>query len=81
MNGLRIELADTTNVLLREIAMPEITRDDIAETYAMAIVSGDKTDWRKVNEAIIARWSESGRDYIKERSWKIINQRTKGAPA
>lgn len=81
MNGLRIELADTTNVLLREIAMPEITRDDIAETYAMAIVSGDKTDWRKVNEAIIARWSESARDYIKKQAWEIVEQRTKGGAA
>lgn len=81
MSGIRIELADTTNVLLREIAMPEMTANDIAETYAMAIVSSDKTDWRKVNEAIIARWSESGRDYIKDRAWKIINQRTQGAPA
>lgn len=81
MSGIRIELADTTNVLLREIAMPEMTANDIAETYAMAIVSSDKTDWRKVNEAIIARWSESGRDYIKDRAWKIINQQTQGAPA
>jgi hypothetical protein len=29
----------------------------------------EKIDWKKVNEAIIDRWSISGLQYIKQKAW------------
>lgn len=66
MNG-RFELAACESTLLSEIAMPECKRRDIAKTYRLALESRerDSIDWRKVNAAIIARWSVSGLVWIK----------------
>ena len=66
-----VELAATTQTLLSEIAMPEVKRNSVALTYALAMRSSEATDWKAVNEAIIKRWSVAGLTYIKERAWKI----------
>ena len=65
------ELAACESVLLREIAMPEMRRRDIAQTYRLALQSSerDKIDWKKVNAAIIERWSVSALTWIKEQAW------------
>jgi hypothetical protein len=60
-----MELADCTNHLLREIAAPEMKRKDVAQSYALALRSSDPTDWKRVNAAILARWSLSGLKWIK----------------
>lgn len=65
---MRIELCDCTATLLREIAMPEMKRSDVAQTYALAMRSSEKTDWASVNRAIIARWSVSALDWIKRQA-------------
>ena len=70
---MHIELMDTTNVLLQEIAEPEFTRDTVALTYAMALCSSDKTDFKRVHQAIIERWSCSALEYIKREAWKKID--------
>ena len=72
---MRVELMDTTGTLLRETQMTEITRDIIALTYAMALCSSDKTDWRTVNLAIIDKWSISALEYIKTRAWKLVEEK------
>lgn len=41
----------------------------IAQTYALALRSTYKTDWKVVNDMIIARWSFSGLNRIKEMAW------------
>ncbi|HDZ26274.1 hypothetical protein LCGC14_0911000 [marine sediment metagenome] len=64
------ELVDCTNVLLREIVMKEAKQKHIACTYRLALQSTDKTDWRKVNQAIMERWSKAGLKRIKEWAWK-----------
>ena len=63
-----IELANCENVLLGEIAMPEMKRKNIAKTYALALRSSEcgLIDWLKVNRAIIDRWSFSALKYIKD---------------
>jgi len=64
---------------MREIAMPETTQKSLAMTYAMAICSSeakDQVDWRKVNEAITARWPK-GLLRVKEMAWKIIEKARK----
>ena len=67
-----LELTSPTKVLLMEISLPEMKRQDIARTYALALKNSHNTDWYKVNQAIIARWSFSGLEYIKTRAWKIV---------
>ena len=68
---LRIELANCEGVLLREIAMPQMKRRDIAKTYRLALASSEckQINWLKVNDAIIARWSVYGLYWIKEQAW------------
>lgn len=72
-----IELTCCDMVICNEASMPEITRDDIAQTYAMALVSSWPTDWKKANAAILERWSKSGLEYIKVRAWKIVEENRK----
>lgn len=72
MSDYVIELANCENTLLREIANPVFKRKDVAATYALALRSSerDRIDWRRVNEAIIARWSSSALVWIKRRAWR-----------
>ena len=73
MNLTGIELADCERTLLREIAMKESHQRDIALTYALAMRSSecDRIDWRKVNLAIIKRWSRAGLERVKAMAHKI----------
>jgi len=68
---LRPELANCENMILREIADKKFKQRDIAQTYALSIVSSehDNIDWVKVNRAIIERWSKSGLERIKKMAW------------
>lgn len=66
---IRIELADPQGQLLEEIANPKMRRRDVALTYRLALRNADRVDWRKVNEAIISRWSVSALAWIKEFAW------------
>lgn len=65
------ELELCTDTLLREIAVPKIRQKDVAVVYAMAMLSSEETDWRRVNDAIIARWSRSGLERVKIMAHKI----------
>ena len=68
-----VELMCCESVLLNEIASKECKRKDIAQTYALALRSSEARDklidWRKVNDAIVARWSLSALNWIKEQAW------------
>lgn len=66
---MRFELTCTTQTLLGEIANKQMKRRDVAKTYALALQSSDETDWRQVNEAIIARWSMHALTWIKDQAW------------
>lgn len=68
MSELRIEMAWCDGVILNEIAQG-LNQKQIAQSYALAIRSSYPTDWKKVNEAIIARWSVSGLNRIKKMAW------------
>jgi aminopeptidase N len=72
---MKIELMNCTRVLLDEIDEKKITRDKLALTYAMAICSSDNTDWKQVNAAIIKRWSLSTLEYIKQKAWKMVEEK------
>ena len=45
-------------------------RRKIAEYYRLALREGAIVDWKRVNEAIIARWSVSGLKWIKGQAWR-----------
>lgn len=68
-DNLIITLANCTATLLQEIAAKECKRKDVAKSYALAMrserVAGEKVDWQAVNQAILARWSVSGLNWIK----------------
>ena len=63
------ELDDCTNILLDEISNNKLKQRDIAQTYALSLRSSFPTNWGKVNQAIIGRWSKSGLDRIKKMAW------------
>ena len=65
----RVELCCCTQVLLEEIAMPEMKPKDVAKTYALALRSSEEVDWKAVNTAIMERWSKHALVWIKERAW------------
>ena len=69
-----MELACCEMVLLGHISKTELKQKDIAQTYAMAIVSSEaKTmNWAKVNDAIAARWSRAAVERVKKEAWRII---------
>lgn len=75
---MRVELDDCTNTLLREIASQEMKQKDVGLTYALAIRSDETTDWAKVNEAIVSRWSLSGLERVKKMAWKRLEGGTQG---
>lgn len=69
------ELADCTNLILGEIADSGMKQKDIAMSYALALQSSEKTDWAKVNQAIVERWSVSGLERIKTQAWKLAERK------
>jgi len=68
LDGLTMELGDCEGTLLREIADPVFKRRDVAMTYRLAMESSerDSVDWKKVNDAIMMRWSLSALLWIKK---------------
>ena len=68
---MKAELMCCESTLLDEISNPKIKRNDVTQTYALAVRSSEanKVDWAKVNKAIMDRWSRSALHYIKDRAW------------
>ncbi len=67
-----VELADCEATLLREIDDRSMRRLDVAQTYWLALRSSerDSIDWREVNVRIMARWSWSALQWIKQKAAK-----------
>lgn len=51
------------------------TQKQIAETYALGIMSSWPTDWKKVNRMITKKWSNYGLQKIKKLAWRMINEK------
>ncbi len=60
-----LEIANVEATIENEIAQGMKQRD-IAQTYALGMRSSSPTDWKRVNQAIIAKWSMSGLLKIKK---------------
>ena len=61
------EIWDVEEVVENEIKQG-LHQRDVAQTYALALRSSYKTDWPRVNRAILARWPK-GLKRIKEMAW------------
>jgi len=72
---MKVELMDAEEIILREIADKNLTRDNVALTYAFCISSREEIDYGKINRAIVARWSMGALAYIKHNAWKIVEGR------
>lgn len=68
MSDYIAEIVCVESVIENEIKQG-CTQKQIAQTYALALRSTCKTDWKKVNEMIIKRWSFAGLNRIKELAW------------
>jgi hypothetical protein len=64
-----MEMMCCESVILNEIKLG-LSQKQIAQSYALALRSSWPTDWKKVNEAIIAKWSFKALNRIKEMAWK-----------
>lgn len=73
---MKVTLLNCEEVIEREIADKECTRDTLALTYAFAIGSKYDVDFARINEAILSRYAPSGLDYIKRKAWQLIEQRS-----
>lgn len=60
-------------VILNELSHKEVTQKQIAQTYRLSIEAengnGEVINWKKVNEAIVARWGTKSLDRIKNLAW------------
>ncbi len=73
-------MVDPEGQILREVADKRMTRDDVKLTYAFALRQHDEVDFKKVNAAIMDRWSIAALRYIKDGAWRLVNdQRRKEA--
>lgn len=70
--SVRIELAAVESTIEHDIANGA-TQAQVAELYAMAIVSSWPTDWRRVNKAIADKWPK-GLSRVKQMAWSIIRR-------
>lgn len=82
MSEVQINLVCCTDVILNEVEKG-VPRKDIALTYALAIKSemqgADRPDWKKINQAIVARWGFKGLEALKKSAWKLLTVRPESA--
>ena len=61
---MRLEITNVEETIENEIEQG-LRQRDIAQTYALAMRSSYKTDWARVNRAILKRWPK-GLDRVKK---------------
>lgn len=66
---MKIELMFPEKIILTEISDKKATQKDVAMTYRIIIQQKLKVDWKKINKAIVDRWSRSGLERIKQLAW------------
>ena len=70
------ELTNCEYVLLNEVKNNALKPEDIAKTYSLALRSQEKVNWKKVNAAIVKRWSFTILEKIKREAWERIECQT-----
>lgn len=66
---MRFELLIPEEVIIREIQDKKFNQKDIAKTMAIILRQGSDVDWKRINAAIVNRWSKAGLNRIKEMAW------------
>lgn len=74
MSGGRFVLVCPEQTVEGEIAAGA-KRQDVAETYALALRYCPGADFKRINTAILNRWSVSALRWIKERAWAYAEGR------
>ena len=51
-------------------------RDDVVAAYADELRNDfyNPHEWRRINMAIVDKWSEAGLRYIKGRAWQLLRE-------
>ena len=62
-------MANCENTIMQEIENKQCGRLDIAKLYWLALRCNDDIDWRRINSAILERWSYSALEWIKRQAW------------
>jgi len=70
------ELCNVEAVMVRELES-KATQKTVALTYAFALISSEKIDFKKINQLIIKRWSLSGLDRVMKMAWKLVEEKGK----
>ena len=70
---MSIDFAELENRIMATIENRKMTRREVAEVYALGVRlrAYNILDWRRVNTAIVERWSVSGLTWIKREAWKM----------
>ena len=67
----KVASVDFVQWIMNEIGDKAFKRQQVADTYAVLLRKGvTPEDVRKINRAIIERWSRAGLTWIKEQAWK-----------
>lgn len=66
----KMEITAVELVIENEIKIG-LGKDDVAKTYALALMSSYKTNWSKVNKMILDKWGPQGLIDIKNKAWEI----------
>ena len=55
------------------LVLPELTRDEAARLYARQVLfAANTTDWERLDDMIIDRWSEAGLRYVKKKAGGLL---------
>lgn len=71
MGEFTAHLIDAAGVVENEIALGA-NQASVAKTYALALRSEVPADWKRINEAILKRWSKAGLARIKASAWRKV---------
>ena len=69
---MKFELLNPEKMIIGECSDRRMRRYDVAVSYqiCLRIIAPDSEAWKRINQAIISRWSLAGLEWIKARAWE-----------
>lgn len=78
----KLKLIGTNNFFsILQFGVKDLTRDNVVPAYVHLITAGNNEAVRAVNKIILSKWKPSGLIYIKEKAWKIVENKKKNKVA
>lgn len=68
---MKIKLEDFEAIVSYQISR-NFKRDEMALTYAFALTSPSKTNWKRLDQLIVDHWSQSGLEHIQREAVAIL---------